>query len=186
MLDNDRPQLPQLISVALPNRMQEKLARGEVALCMATRLARTRRDRHDRRGLRLRRLLHRHGALPITLDAAAQICTAALPVGMTPLVRIAGHDFDDATRLLDMGALGIICPNGRRAGGAGLRGRLPLSAVRHALGRRTRPAAGLPPDALGDVNAQGNAATPLIPMIETPEGVANADAIAAVPGIDSC
>ena len=34
------------------------------------------------------------------------------------------------------------------------------------------------------MNAQGNAATTLIPMIETPDGVANADAIAAVPGID--
>ena len=35
---------------------------------------------------------------------------AALPVGITPLVRIPGHDFDIAARLLDAGALGIICP----------------------------------------------------------------------------
>ena len=37
---------------------------------------------------------------------------------------------------------------------------------------------------LGDVNAHGNAITLCIAMLETPEGVANADAIAAVPGID--
>jgi 2-keto-3-deoxy-L-rhamnonate aldolase RhmA len=34
------------------------------------------------------------------------------------------------------------------------------------------------------VNKQGNAATSLIAMLETPEGIANADAIAALPGID--
>jgi 2-keto-3-deoxy-L-rhamnonate aldolase RhmA len=37
---------------------------------------------------------------------------------------------------------------------------------------------------LAEVNKQGNAATLLIAMLETPEGIANADAIAAVPGID--
>jgi 2-keto-3-deoxy-L-rhamnonate aldolase RhmA len=34
------------------------------------------------------------------------------------------------------------------------------------------------------VNAQGNAATVLIAMLESPEGVANAEQIAAVPDID--
>ena len=43
---------------------------------------------------------------------------------------------------------------------------------------------GYRPTPLGEVNAQGNAATLLIPMLETPEGIANAAAIAAVPGID--
>ena len=38
--------------------------------------------------------------------------------------------------------------------------------------------------ALGEVNKQGNASTTLIAMLETPEGVANADAIASVNGID--
>ena len=37
---------------------------------------------------------------------------------------------------------------------------------------------------LGEVNKQGNAATLLIAMLETPEGIANADAIAALAGID--
>ena len=37
---------------------------------------------------------------------------------------------------------------------------------------------------LAEVNSQGNAATLCIAMLETPEGIANADAIAAVPGID--
>ncbi|HET9176641.1 MAG TPA: aldolase/citrate lyase family protein, partial [Pseudolabrys sp.] len=37
---------------------------------------------------------------------------------------------------------------------------------------------------LGEVNKEGNAATVLIAMLESPEGIANADAIAAVRGID--
>src|SRR5262249_59016295 len=37
---------------------------------------------------------------------------------------------------------------------------------------------------LAEVNKDGNTATVLIAMLETPEGVANADAIAAIPGID--
>jgi 4-hydroxy-2-oxoheptanedioate aldolase len=167
------------------NRMQERLARGEVVLCMATRLARTAEIAMiaDSCGFDTFFIDMEH--CPISLDAAAQICVAALPVGVTPLVRIAGHRFEDATRLLDMGALGIICPDvstraqaesfvracrfpplgERSVGGAG-----PLQAYR--------------PTPLAEVNKQGNAATVLIAMLETPEGIANADAIAAVPGID--
>jgi 2-keto-3-deoxy-L-rhamnonate aldolase RhmA len=37
---------------------------------------------------------------------------------------------------------------------------------------------------LGEVNQQGNASTTLIAMLETPDGIANADAIASVNGID--
>src|SRR5512142_130142 len=97
--------------MAVTNRMQEKLARGEVALCMATRLARTAEIGMiaDACGFDAFFVDMEHSAT--SLEAAAQMCTAALPVGVTPLVRIAGHDFHDATRLLDMGAQGIVCPN---------------------------------------------------------------------------
>jgi 2-keto-3-deoxy-L-rhamnonate aldolase RhmA len=40
------------------------------------------------------------------------------------------------------------------------------------------------PTPLGEINTQGNAATLLIAMLETPEGVENAEAMATVPGID--
>jgi 2-keto-3-deoxy-L-rhamnonate aldolase RhmA len=167
------------------NRMQEKLARGEVALCMATRLARSAEIGMiaDACGFDALFVDMEHSA--VTLDIAAQICTAALPVGVTPLVRIAGHDFHDATRLLDMGAQGIICPNvSTRDEALAFAGacRFPPMGTRSVAGAGALQ--GYRATALGDVNAQGNAATTLIPMIETPDGVANADAIAAVPGID--
>src|SRR5215468_11066701 len=163
--------------------MQERLARGEVALCMATRLARTAEIAMiaDSCGFDALFIDMEHSA--ITLDAAAQICVAALPVGITPLVRIAGHRFEDATRLLDMGALGIICPNvsTRTEAEAFVRAcRLPPLGQRSVAGAGALQGYRATP--LAEVNKQGDAATLLIPMLETPEGITNADAIAATPG----
>jgi 2-keto-3-deoxy-L-rhamnonate aldolase RhmA len=171
--------------VAFTNRMQERLARGEVALCMATRLARTAEIGMiaDSCGFDAIFIDMEHST--ISLDAAAQICVAALPVGVTPLVRIAGHQFEDATRLLDMGALGIICPNvsTRAEAESFVRAcRFPPLGERSVGG--AGPLQGYRATPLAEVNKEGNAATTLIAMLETPEGIANADAIAAVPGID--
>ena len=171
--------------MTISNRMQERLARGEVALCMATRLARTAEIAMiaDACGFDAFFIDMEH--CPITLDAAAQICVAALPVGVTPLVRIAGHDFDDATRLLDAGALGIVCPNvstPAEAQAFARACRFPPLGERSVGG--AGPLQGYRATPLAEVNKQGNAATLLIAMLETPEGIANADAIAAVPGID--
>ncbi|HXX09461.1 MAG TPA: aldolase/citrate lyase family protein [Pseudolabrys sp.] len=171
--------------MAFANRMQERLARGEVVLCMATRLARTAEIGMIAESCGFDAIFIDMEHSPISLDAAAQICVAALPVGITPLVRIAGHQFEDATRLLDMGALGIICPNvsTRAEAEAFVRAcRFPPLGERSVGG--AGPLQGYRATPLGEVNKEGNAATTLIAMLETPEGIANADAIAAVRGID--
>jgi 4-hydroxy-2-oxoheptanedioate aldolase len=93
------------------NRVRERLARGEMALCMATRLARTGEIAMIAEACGFDSFFIDMEHCTISLDAAAQICMTALGAGIAPLVRIAGHDFEDATRLLDMGALGILCPN---------------------------------------------------------------------------
>jgi 2-keto-3-deoxy-L-rhamnonate aldolase RhmA len=165
--------------------MQEKLARGEVALCMATRLVRTADIAMiaDACGFDAFYVDMEH--CTISLDDTAQVCVAALPIGVTPLVRIAGHQFDDAARLLDGGALGIICPNvsTRTEAEAFVRAcRFPPLGERSVAG--AGPLQGYRQVPLGEVNKQGNAATSLIAMLETPEGIANADAIAALAGID--
>ena len=84
-----------------------------------------------------------------------------------------------------MGALGIICPNVSTRGEA----EAFVRACRFPpLGERSvggaGPLQGYRQTPLSEVNKQGNAATSLIAMLETPEGIANADAIAALPGID--
>lgn len=167
------------------NRMRDRLARGEVALVMATRLARTAEIAMiaDACGFDAFFIDMEH--CTITLDAAAQICNAALGVGITPLVRIAGHQFDDATRLLDAGALGIICPHVdtlEQAKAFAAACRFPPLGERSVGG--PGPLQGYRATPLGEINAQGNAATLCIVMLETPEAIANADAIAALPGID--
>lgn len=123
---------------------------------------------------------------PTSLETAAGICIAALGVGITPIARVTSHDPHDATRILDCGALGVMVPhiqNGKEA-------RDVVEACRYApLGHRSAagalPTMGYASMPQAEINRRGNEETLLIAMIETPEAVENADAIAAVEGIDT-
>jgi 2-keto-3-deoxy-L-rhamnonate aldolase RhmA len=124
-----------------------------------------------------------HSVIPEA--AAAQICVTALQCGVTPLVRVPSHDGHHAGRMLDAGACGIVAPHVTSADEA----RAIVQACRFApLGRRSVagswPHLGYrswPADAVRRVL---DAATTVVVMLETPEAIANADAIAAVPGVD--
>src|SRR3982075_3113719 len=50
-----------------------------------------------------------HGAF--SQDDVAQICIAAIPTGITPIVRICADALDEGTRALDNGAAGIVVPH---------------------------------------------------------------------------
>jgi 2-keto-3-deoxy-L-rhamnonate aldolase RhmA len=124
-----------------------------------------------------------HGA--ISVHEATQICIAALPTGITPIVRNCAGSLDEGTRCLDNGALGVIVPQVDTAE----RAKEIAQAFRYPpIGHRSW---GGPPAAFGYV-APGNAeaqaalndAVLVIAMIESPQAVANAKAIAAVEGID--
>jgi len=124
-----------------------------------------------------------HGA--ISPHEASQICIAALPTGITPIVRICADALDEGTRCLDNGALGVIVPHIDTAD----RAKQIAKAYRYPpIGSRSW---GGPPAAYGFVapgNAEAQAALNntvlVIAMIESPEAVGNAKAIAAVEGID--
>ena len=169
----------------ITNRIKNRIAGGEVALCMASRFART-ADLGmiaDACGFDGVYVDIEHSS--ILTDTAAQIIAGALPVGITPMARIPGHDFDLTARLLDAGALGIICPQVDTAEQA----RAFVAACKFPpLGHRSvagaGPLQGFRATPLGEVNKQGNELTLCIPMLETPRGIDNAEAIAAVPGID--
>jgi 2-keto-3-deoxy-L-rhamnonate aldolase RhmA len=121
----------------------------------------------------------------ISEAAAAQICVTALHLGITPLVRVPSHDRHYANRILDAGAMGIVAPHVESAEQA----REIVRACKFApLGERSVagswPHLGYqswPADAVRDLL---NATTTVIVMLETPEAVARADEIAAVPGVD--
>jgi len=122
----------------------------------------------------------------LELDSAAQIAAASLAVGVTPLVRVAGLEHWHASRILDNGAQGVVVPHvddaaqaarvasacrfppvGKRSMGGGLQ----------QLGFATMP--------VGDAARIVNSETLVVVMIESPQGVANCEEIAAVPGIDA-
>ena len=120
------------------------------------------------------------------LDMAAQISAASLGVGVTPLVRVAGLEHWHASRLLDNGAQGVVFPHienkeealraanacrypplGKRSMGGGLQ----------QLGFASMP--------VGEAARIVNDETLVVVMIESPQGVANCEEIAAVQGIDA-
>lgn len=116
---------------------------------------------------------------------AAQISIAAQGAGVTPLVRVGGHDPHAIGRVLDAGAFGIIAPHVESADEA----RAIVAACRFApLGSRSAsyhwPQFGyrsLDPQAM---RSALNAAVTVVVMLESPQAIARAEAIAAVPGVD--
>ncbi len=125
-----------------------------------------------------------HGAFSV--QEATQLCLAALPTGVTPLVRVAADALDEGTRCLDNGAMGVVIPHVDTPEHA----RQIARAFRYPpLGRRSwgGPAVAFGFRAPGNAEAQAvlNAEIMVVAMIESPEGVKNAAAIAAVEGIDA-
>jgi len=124
-----------------------------------------------------------HSVIPEA--AAAQICITAQLAGITPLVRVPSHDGHYASRILDAGACGIVAPHVGSADEA----HAIVQACRFApLGQRSVagswPHLGYRSWPAQDVRRVLDAATTVVVMLETPEAIANADAIAAVPGVD--
>ncbi|MEZ5653097.1 MAG: aldolase/citrate lyase family protein [Burkholderiaceae bacterium] len=125
-----------------------------------------------------------HG--PMAFDTAAATALAALAAGITPVVRVAGHEAFHANRALTNGALGLIfphvddaaqalaCSRSARFAPQGSRG---VPAVFPQLGWRKPP--------LAEATARLNALTSVIVMIESAAAVQAAEAIAAVPGVDA-
>jgi 2-keto-3-deoxy-L-rhamnonate aldolase RhmA len=124
-----------------------------------------------------------HGAFNI--QETTQLCLAALPTGVTPIVRVCAGALDEATRALDNGALGIVVPHVDTEADA----RRIADAFHYPpMGHRSwggPPAVyGYQPPATAEAQAAINAEILTIVMLESPQAIGNADAIAAVPGVD--
>lgn len=124
-----------------------------------------------------------HGAT--SLESAAQISAAALDAGIAPLVRVPEMQLDMAARALDNGAWGIVMPHVNSVAEAKTivdRLKYPPSGHRSIVGGL--PHYGYRAAPAGDVAKTLNAETLVVAMLETPEAIAQADAIAAIAGID--
>jgi 2-keto-3-deoxy-L-rhamnonate aldolase RhmA len=125
-----------------------------------------------------------HGSLDG--DTVAQIATASLATGVTPVVRVAGFEHWHASRMLDNGAQGIVFPHVDTKEDA-LR---VASACRYPpVGKRSMGGAlaqlGFASVPVGDAARMVNEETLVVVMIESPQGVQNADEIAATKGVDA-
>lgn len=170
---------------AYANQVKRQLAAGQLALGMVLRQARTvdiasiaKTCGYDWISIDME-----HTSLD--LDTAAQMAHASLAVGVTPIVRVPGQEHYHASRLLDCGAQGIIMPHVDTAEDA----RRLVSHCRYPpVGRRSL-ASVQPQLAFASVPAEAamrqvDDELLVIAMLESPEAIANADAIAAVPGVD--
>ena len=124
-----------------------------------------------------------HSTMPI--DTAALICAAALDLGLAPFVRIPEREYGVIGRLLDGGVLGIIAPrieSAEEAQDIVAACRFPPLGHRSAVGTlahvdfRKLPAP--------EFNRALNEATVVKILLESPRGIENAEAIAALPGVD--
>jgi 2-keto-3-deoxy-L-rhamnonate aldolase RhmA len=122
---------------------------------------------------------------PTSLETAAGVCVAALGMGITPIARVPSHDPHDATHILDCGAQGVMVPHVQNAGEARTIVEACLYAPKgHRSAFGSGPQLGYAALPQAEVCRVLNEQTLLMAMIETPEAVENADAIAAVPGVD--
>jgi 2-keto-3-deoxy-L-rhamnonate aldolase RhmA len=119
-------------------------------------------------------------------DTAAQIASASLGVGITPVVRVAGKEHWLASRMLDNGAQGVVVPHVDTE----------LEAKRIAdhcrfppIGHRSMGGGlqqiGFAPMPVGEAARVVNEETLVVVMLESPRGIENCEAIAAVKGIDA-
>ncbi len=167
------------------NRSKEKLIAGDLSLGMGLRQARTVDIAKIANACDYDWLFIDMEHNSMSLDTAAQICVAALDAGITPLIRVPGHEAFHASRLLDAGALGIVAPHVNNAAEAQ---RIVSNCLFPPAGKRSIPGdlpqidfKTMPP---AEVIPLVNEGMLTVVMIETPEGVDNVDEIAAVEGVD--
>lgn len=121
----------------------------------------------------------------IDVDLASQISMAALNSGVTPLVRPSSKNPHHMTRLLDGGAMGVVVPHvdtPEEAEAIVAACKYPPAGHRSMYG--VLPQLGfesLPAEQAIEIL---NETIMVVVMIESPTAVDNADAIAAVPGVD--
>jgi 2-keto-3-deoxy-L-rhamnonate aldolase RhmA len=167
------------------NAFLDRLRDGELTLMLAIRSSRTADV------VRIAKSTGHHAILidlehsAMSLDVAANLAGTAGDLGLFPLVRLPEREYGAIGRLLDCGASGIVAPRIETAGQAGAVARACRFAPR---GQRSQlaavPQSGMRPTPAGELNPALDEATVVQILIETPAGVGNADAIAAVDGVD--
>ncbi|GAA4341983.1 aldolase/citrate lyase family protein [Pigmentiphaga soli] len=169
----------------LENPVLRRLRAGEAALGMSVRLSRSadvariaRASGHDFIFIDTQHSI-------FDLETIGHIAQTAMACDIAPVVRVRGVDDPDTSLLLDNGVLGIVFPDVNTPEQA----RRGVETCRFAPRGRRSLAGGYPhfdfrPVPAGRLVSQLDDATLVACMIETEEGLANVEAIAAIDGVD--
>ena len=172
--------------VAVRNVTKDKLAAGDLALGVGLRQARTIDIGKAMKAADYDWLFIDMEHNTMDIDVATQIAVAGQDAGITPLIRVPGFEHHLAARALDGGAQGIVFPHVDDAETAA---RLVSYCKYPPAGKRSMtgalPQLDFQSYPLAEAAAALNDSMLLVMMLESPEAIANADAIAAVPGVDA-
>lgn len=163
----------------------DRLRAGELTLMLAVRGSRTTEIVHIARSTGHHSIMVDLEHSTMSIDVAATLCAAADSLGLTPIVRLPEREYGIIGRLLDGGAHGIVAPRIEtveqaqqvaRACRFAPRGQRSQTAMVPQLGMRPTPARELNPALDDQIIVQI--------LLETPAGIANAEQIAALDGVD--
>jgi 2-keto-3-deoxy-L-rhamnonate aldolase RhmA len=170
---------------AIPNLAKDKLKAGELAIGFGMRQARTVDTVKIAKVCGFDWLFIDLEHNSMTIDTAADMCAAGLDAGITPLVRPSHHASFLMSRPLDSGAQGIVAPHVENVEEATM---IRDQCLHPPLGKRS--VGGLAPqlayEAVGIEKQVGlvNDNILVVCMIESAGAVEQADAMAAVEGVD--
>ncbi len=122
---------------------------------------------------------------PLSVETASDLSVAALRTSVAPIVRVPEGQYWLATRLLDGGAKGIIMPHvdtPEEAANAVSKLRYPPTGQRSFSSMQTH--SGFHDVSIGELTKSVDEGVLIAVMLETREAIENAEAIAAVEGID--
>lgn len=169
----------------IPNKAKERLEQGELALGLGLRVI---------RGVEVGRILATCGYdfafidmehSTLTTENAAELSVACHDAGVTPLVRVPGYEHYLASRILDAGGMGIVFPHvdtPEHARQLVSYCKYPPMGHRSAAG--AMPQLAFRPMPLAESSKLVNEQTMVVIMLETPLAIDNAEAIAAIEGVD--
>jgi 4-hydroxy-2-oxoheptanedioate aldolase len=168
------------------NVARERLEKGEMSLGVGIRTARTvdvakmmKTAGYDWLFIDLE-----HG--PMSIEFATTLAVAALDTGISPIVRVPFMQHSMATRVLDNGALGIVMPHVDTPEQAReIVDHLKYPPVGHRSLAGSQAIFDFQRIPIAEMIEAANASLLVIALMETPSAIANADAIATVPGIDA-
>lgn len=165
--------------------MRDRIDAGELVLCMALTQARTADIPMIAAAAGFDAVYVDLEHTATSLETTALLCSAAIGVGITPLVRVPSHDHQYLTRSLDVGAMGVIVPHVETRAEAEQivdACRFPPRGHRSVSG--PNPANRYQPMPQQELLDTFDRQTVLAVMLETPEAIARADEIASVSGLD--